>query len=332
MVQMNSGPREKRGIRVRSRIIPPPRTISSEAQQFLSQANNLVQPGPPPEDKAAWKAHIARTESITTELFRAIAENFPAQSTEHKMSASTLYEIKPDNLDPLLQDRAILYVHGGGFIAGGGIAAMYAGKPLAALAGVRVFSVDYRMPPDNPFPAGLNDVVEAYTLMLKLCAPEHIAVFGPSAGGGLAASFILKARDGGLPMPAAVVLHTPEADLTESGDTFETNQMIDVVLKYRLSDSIALYADGHDLKDPHLSPIFADFSAGFPPTVLTSGTRDLFLSNTVLMHRALLRCGIEAELQVWEAMPHGGFYGAPEDQELSSEHVNFIKKHLSTSR
>jgi len=132
--------------------------------------------------------------------------------------------------------------------------------------------------------------------------------------------------DLGLPLPGACLLATPEADLTESGDTFETNDTVDVVLKYRLTETIALYANGHDLRHPYLSPLFGNFGRGFPPAILTSGTRDLFLSNTVLMHWALRRAGIEAELHVWEAMPHGGFFGAPEDQEVLAEQARFIAK------
>jgi len=87
------------------------------------------------------------------------------------------------------------------------------------------------------------------------------------------------------------------------------------------------------LKDPYLSPIFADFAKGFPPTLLSSGTRDLFLSNTVLMHRALRRAGIEAELHVFEAMSHAGFFGrAPEDRELVAEQVRFINEHVRDTR
>jgi acetyl esterase/lipase len=85
-----------------------------------------------------------------------------------------------------------------------------------------------------------------------------------------------------------------------------------------------LYADGHDLADPYLSPLFGDFARGFPRTFLQAGTRDLFLSNTVRMHRALRRAGIAAELHVFEAMPHGGFGGAPEDDELNAEVRAFV--------
>ena len=129
-------------------------------------------------------------------------------------------------------------------------------------------------------------------------------------------------------MPSACVLQSPESDLTESGDSFETNLGIDQVLK-RLTNSITLYANGHDLKDPYLSPLFGDFTKGFPDTHLSAGTRDLFLSNTILLHRALRRAKIPADLSIWEAMGHAGFFGlAPEDQESLTEQVDFIRDRL----
>ena len=99
------------------------------------------------------------------------------------------------------------------------------------------------------------------------------------------------------------------------------------MLVSRLTESIALYAGDHDLTDPYLSPIFGDVT-GFPPTFLQAGTRDLFLSNTVRFHRKLRAAGVEAELHVWEAMPHGGFFGAPEDAEIGLEARRFLGKHL----
>ena len=207
------------------------------------------------------------------------ASDRPKSLSEHKFSWVTLYEIEPVTLADVHAKKAILYVHGGGFTLGSGIGAAYAAFEIAKLSGLRTFSIDYRMPPQWPFPAGLDDSVEAYRFVLGRVGASKLAIYGPSAGGGLAASCLLKARELSLPMPAACVLHSPEADLTESGDSFETNLGVDSVLK-RLTNSIALYANGHDLKDPYLSPLFADFSKGFPPTMLSAGTRDLFLSNT----------------------------------------------------
>jgi monoterpene epsilon-lactone hydrolase len=125
-------------------------------------------------------------------------------------------------------------------------------------------------------------------------------------------------------------LLTPEADLTESGDSFHTNLGIDCVLTESLADSIALYAGGHDLRHPYLSPLFGNLTAPFPPTFLQAGTRDLFLSNTVRMHRKLRAGGVDAQLHVFEAMPHGGFFGAPEDDELTDEIRRFLAAHVET--
>jgi len=171
-------------------------------------------------------------------------------------------------------------------------------------------------------------MVAAYREVLTRYAPGNVVVAGVSAGGGLAAAGILKLRDLGLPQPAGAILLTPEADLTESGDSFETNRGVDVVLRERLTASILLYASGHDLRDPYLSPLFGDFSHGFPPTLLVSGTRDLFLSNTVRLHRSLRKAGIRADLHVFEAMPRGRFSGAPEDVESMAEQLRFVDEVL----
>ena len=200
---------------------------------------------------------------------------------------------------------------------------------LAAVrAGLQTWSVDYRMPPDHPYPAALDDCLAAYRALLDIRPPEQIVIDGSSAGGNLAAALLLRARDEGLPMPAALVLISPEADLTESGDTFKTNEGIDYVIVQGLPDTVALYAGGHDIRDPYLSPVFGEFT-GFPPTLLQSGTRDILLSNTVRLHRRMRASRVEAELHVWEAMPHGGFFGAPEDQEVITEVRAFIAKRVA---
>jgi acetyl esterase/lipase len=129
-------------------------------------------------------------------------------------------------------------------------------------------------------------------------------------------------------MPAVCALHSPASDATESGDSIHTNTVLDVVLKRPLPKIYRLYANGHDLKNPLISPLYADFSKGFPPTILTTGTRDLLLSSTVLLHRALRRAGIKAELHVFEAMTHAPFFGAPEEMELDAEIVGFILAHV----
>jgi monoterpene epsilon-lactone hydrolase len=187
----------------------------------------------------------------------------------------------------------------------------------------RVWAVDYRMPPAHPYPGALDDCLAAYRAALELFPPEKIIVSGASAGGNLAAALVLRARDEGLPLPGGAILRTPEVDLTESGDSFATNLGIDPVLGLLMPVNL-LYAAGHDLAHPYLSPLFADFTKGFPPTILTTGTRDLYLSNTVRLHRALRKAGIQAELHVLEAGAHLGFPGAPEGQEIGHELRRFM--------
>ena len=168
----------------------------------------------------------------------------------------------------------------------------------------------------------------AYRALLEFRRPAEIVIGGSSAGAALTASTILRARDEGLPLPAAAVMNTPCVDLTEAGDTWQTNQGVDTVMRGSFDRAFLLYANGHDLREPYLSPVFADFGPGFPPSILLSGTRDVLLSDTVRLHRALLRAGVDAELHVFEAAGHAGFLGmAPEDRERAAEMRRFAEAH-----
>ena len=135
-------------------------------------------------------------------------------------------------------------------------------------------------------------------------------------------------------MPGAIATGTPTVDLTKTGDTLFTNAMVDNVLGTQdgfIRETALLYANGRDLKDPLLSPIYGDVH-GFPPTILTSGTRDLYLSNTVRMHRMLRAAGVEARLQIWEGQSHAQYMRditAPETKEYHDEVVQFLNLHLA---
>jgi len=320
------------GINVPAHFVPTPRTISPQAQAFLSHVSPVELMALPSsrDDKAGWHAYAEAGNRGMIAMTAKYAERYPARVITHRLSAASLYEVTPHNLAPANATRAILYIHGGGFVVGGGQAASYAAMQMAGLAQTRTFSIDYRMPPDYPFPVPLDDTVEAYRFLLGKFEPQNIAIFGPSAGANLAPACILKARDLGLPLPAACAMHSCPSDATELGDTSYTNDTVDIVLKHRSPGLSELYAGGHDPKDPLLSPRLADFSKGFPPTILTSGTRDLLLSGTVMLHRALRRGGIKAELHVWEAMTHAPFFDAPEETELYNEHIQFMLGHMGS--
>lgn len=318
---------------VPAREVPAPLTISAEAQATLETQSPLAAmlfstPAPEPDDHEAWSHYVAERERLAAPFLAEVQDRYPNVLKTHTLSHTNLYEITPKSRPADSSDCAVLYFHGGGYTFGRDVNGAYLAVPFADKLGMITFSPDYRMPPEHPFPAAVDDAVEAYEYLLKERAPDKIIVAGRSAGGGLAAACLLKARDMGLPMPAACVLQTPEVDLTESGDSFRLNNGVDNLLQ-PLPNANALYANGHDLRHPYLSPLYGDYEPGFPPTILTSGTRDLFLSNTVLMHRALRRAGIEADLHIWEAMGHGGFFEtAPEDEEVWEELRLFIGRHL----
>jgi acetyl esterase/lipase len=241
-----------------------------------------------------------------------------------------IYVITPSSVRD--EDRRVLLdIHGGAWVVGGGDLCKMTGIRAAAAVGARTWSVDYRMPPDHPFPTPLEDCIAAYRMLLEERRPKEVIVRGASAGGNLAAAVVLRARADGLPLPAAVLINTGAFDLTASGDSWQTNQGLDNVLDASAAASVELYSGGTDLRDPYMSPLFGDLS-GFPPTILLTGTRDMLLSDNVRMHRALRAAGVDAELHVWEAAGHGGFLGmAPEDADRSGEMRRFAEKHWAAA-
>jgi len=314
-----------------ARDIPPPATISAKAQAAL--AEGAVTPGPiwpPADDLEAWRTAVAESRAMWEAVSAPILAAARASVQTRPIGGVTCHVATPTELAKGDEGRVYLFLHGGAFVFGDGAYAKMQGALQADRLGVTTISVDYRTPPEHPFPAAPRDCLEVYRALIESTSPARIVVGGSSAGGNLAASMVLMALAEGLPAPAGVVLLTPEVDLTESGDSFRTNALLDTSLKGPMPDANAVYAAGHDLTDPYLSPLYGDF-AGFPPTLVQTGTRDLFLSNSVLMHRKLRQAGVEAELHCWEAMPHAGFgpFGSgdsPENREIDDEVLRFIRR------
>ena len=314
------------------RSIPVPTSVSAEAQQFLD-AGLLVgedSQSPALDDLDGWRSMIKTANAGVAAMFDMRTADKQSKIDVISVGDVPVFVVTPEGAADSDDDGIYFDIHGGAFTMGYGDACRAMAKFTAEQVQMKTWAVDYRTPPDHPYPAALDDCVAAYRRLLEVERPERIVVGGQSAGGNLAAALILRARDEGLPLPAALVLLTPEADLTESGDSFATLLGIDPVLTASLAESIALYAGTHELTDPYLSPLFGDFSPPFPPTLLQAGTRDLFLSNVVRMHRKMRSAGVEAELHVFEAMPHGGFFGAPEDEELGEEVRRFVRSRLPT--
>ena len=330
-----AGPQAESEVNLEAQTIPPPRAASPQARAYLATpfwAGDRARMDP--DDLPAWKAAIATVDEMFAPIVQAMLAEAAADVEQTVMAGVTVYVATPRTIAPGRQDQAHLYIHGGGWAFMGGAACGGQGAQQASQLGLKTFSVDYRNPPEHRFPAALDDCVAVYRELLRRYRPQDIVISGGSAGGNLTAATALRIRDEGLPWPAALGLMTPCADGAFISDTLSTNAQLDTVLKAdAMAEFWAVYAGRHARTDPYLSPVYADFSTGFPPTLLQSGTRDLLLSDTVRLHRALRQAGVEAELHVFEAMPHGGFGGlSPEDADLTAELKAFFERHLGRKR
>src|ERR1700720_4430172 len=312
----------------------PAKGITVPTADVSPQEQSLIgAPLPPfwndhPKDAAAWKLLITtRADQLIKTLpgmrenVAGMREKFGVKSEQVTIAGVNCYILTPDNIPEQNRDRLLVHVHGGGYVFAPEEAATREAILMAGFGKFKVISIDYRMPPDFPYPAAMDDAMAVWREATKMQDPRKMAIFGTSTGGGMTLAMILRAKTEALPLPAATAPGNPWSDMTKTGDTFFTNEKVDNILVSNdgwLGDAAKLYANGHDLKDPQLSPVYGDLS-GFPPTILTSGTRDLFLSNTVRVHRKLRQAGVVADLHVFEGQSHAQYAGDPDAPE-TKEH------------
>lgn len=318
---------------VPGRSIPVPDTVSPELQAKIAAGYRVPAWDANPKSAEEWKGLINRLATAGAAAQPAIRAKLGVTLQPAVIGGVKAFILEPKDMPPENRNRLLLHVHGGGYVYNPGEAGTAEATLMAGYGGYKVISFDYRMPPDNPYPAAMDDAMAVWKAALTMQKPENMAIFGTSTGGGMTLAMILRAKAEGLPLPAAIAPGTPWSDLTETGDTYKTNEWLDhVLVSYNgyLTHAAQLYANGHDLKDPQLSPIYGDFR-GFPPAILTTGTRDLFLSNTVRTHRKLRQAGVEAELEVFEGMSHAQYLFdpyAPETKEALTEIAQFFDRHL----
>jgi monoterpene epsilon-lactone hydrolase len=314
------------------RTIPIPTTVGPELQRAISPACE-VSGSAPPRTNEQWKAFVRKSDAEAETSWDHFQKRFHVSVEEGKLGGVRVYDVKPEAISEENRSRVLMHVHGGGYVSGGGKAAANEAVMMAYYGKIEVISVDYRMPPDFPFPAALEDSVAVWKEIIRTHTPNNVGIFGTSAGGGLTLATVIRLKELGLPLPGALMAGTPWADLTKTGDTYYTNEFVDNVLCTNdgvLGAAAKLYAGTHDLKEALLSPIYGDLS-GLPPTVLISGTRDLFLSNTVRVHQKLLQSGVQAELLVFEAQSHAQYLivaDAPESETAYREVAEFFDRHL----
>ena len=319
------------------RRVPVPRSISPEAQRKLAELADMPRTSfPDAREEAAWRASVAAQIDHERAVLppgsaQGMTSAYGVDLTVGHVGHVPVHEATPHGWERS-DERVVLMLHGGGWIQGGGETAAVMTVLEAATLGLRVRGVDYRMAPDHPYPAPLDDCLAVYRAQLKETEPRSIALTGTSAGANLAAATVLRARAEGLPLPGAVALWSPSVDLTRDGDTWHTLDGLDPVIGLHMGTLMDYYARGQDPRDPYLSPVFGDLS-GFPPTLLGSGTRDGLLSDTVRFHRALRRAGVDAHLHVHEAMTHSAFFGgAPEEAEVGTEVKAFLQQRLGPGK
>ena len=330
-MQANSQPGPRQAA---PRSIPVPKQDVSPQQQAVIGGPYAGNWNSDPKTAEEWREFVGKAASATLAVLPGIREKLGVTSEPTTIAGVKAFVIQPRVVPAANRNRLLLHLHGGGYVLGPGEAGTREAVLMAAYGGFRVISVDYRMPPDAPAPAAMDDAMAVYRELIKTNDPKRVAIFGTSTGGGMTMAAILRAKDEGLPLPAAIAPGTPWADLTETGDTYFSNEFVDNVLvswKGWLGKAAMLYANGQDLRHPYLSPVYGDLR-GFPPTILTSGTWDLFLSNTVRVHRKLRQAGVEAMLQVFEGQSHAQYYAdpfGPETIDYHGEVVRFFDAHLA---
>jgi epsilon-lactone hydrolase len=211
-------------------------------------------------------------------------------------------EITVDGIEPR---RVVLYFHGGVYVMGDAFLAADLASQVGRRTHARVISVDYRLAPEHPYPAAVDDALAAYGALLRDgIAPSDIAFAGESAGGGLVIATLVNARDQGLPLPAAAFVMSPYADLTLAGTTMETRREVDPLLsREALQARVADYTSGHDAALGLISPIFADLS-GLPPLIVQAGTHEVLLDDAVRLAQQSAAADVEVTLDITPGVPH----------------------------
>ncbi len=305
-----------------TRVVPIPDTISPEAKKVLARRTSDA---PQPDDLAKRRSGTDAWQNRAGDRSRTL---YPVNVERDTIAGVPVRVITP--LSDLRRDRVLMNLHGGGFNSDSG--SLTESIPIANLTKTKVVAVLYRLAPEHPFPAAVDDSVAVYKELLKTYKPGNIAVYGTSAGAILTGEVAVKLRQLGLPLPGALGVFSGFGDFSKPGD------------------SIAIYALGgfsgylhppakgphHDAymgstnpQDPVLSPVFADLH-GFPPTLFITSTRDLLLSGTANMHRAFLRAGVDSQLVVFDALAHAFWNDAdlPESKETYEIMSGFFDKEL----
>ena len=311
-----------------------PATVSPEAAAQLSKLYAMRAHAPKrerPKTQEDWDLANAQLNKIAGPMSAAAAEALHVTRTEDHLGGVPVLRVRPANFKaggPIL-----LYMHGGAYTFNSAANSLAIPALMSTSTGHEVISIDYALAPRADWHVVTDQVVSVWKAVLASgMKPESVGMMGDSAGGGLAAGATLKMRDQHLPLPAALYLMSPSADLTGAGDTSTTLAPVDPVLAPDTSSwSREAYAKVADQKNPYVSPVYGDYTQAFPPTLIQSGTREMLLSGSVREYQAIRGGGHEAVLDVYEGMPHVWLAiipQAPETKIAIKRATDFFALHL----
>jgi epsilon-lactone hydrolase len=232
------------------------------------------------------------------------AQPLPAEVTvtAGELGGVPMAEITVDGIEPR---HVVLYFHGGVYVMGDAALAADLASQVGRRTNAKAISVDYRLAPEHPYPAAVDDALAAYEALLDDgVSPSDIAFAGESAGGGLAVATLVNARDHGLPLPAAAYVMSPYADLTLAGTTMDAKSKLDPLLSRKALQARVLdYTSGQDAALGLISPIFADLS-GLPPLIIQAGSHEVLLDDAVRLTRQAATAEVEVTLEITPRVPH----------------------------
>jgi monoterpene epsilon-lactone hydrolase len=230
-------------------------------------------------------------------------------------------------------DHIVLYLHGGGYVAGSIKTHKELASRISRASGARVLVIDYRLAPEAPFPAALEDAVATYRWLISSARiePKNIVVAGDSAGGGLTIATLVRLRNAGVTLPAAAVCLSPWTDLANTGDSFKKNAKIDpFVTPEGCKFDESQYLGGENPRNPLVSPVYADLH-GLPPMLIQVGTSEILLDDSVRLADHAKRAGVDVKLDIWKEMIHVFQAFAvflPEGRQAINEIGKFVRKFL----
>lgn len=315
------------------RTIPTPAGVSQELQAFIA-GKVIPPPMPVPKTREEWLTLQRTKDAGDAKQAEEFAKKLGASWKAMKVGGVQCFLVTPKKIGERFKDRWLVHIHGGAFVFNGGEGCVTEAIWIADACESQVLSIDYRRPPVHPFPAAIDDAVAVWKAVIEKQDASATALFGTSAGGNLTLATTLKLKQLGLELPGALFAGTPATDLEKIGDTWYTLEGLDSLGRYDgfLAACFEAYFPSKDSSNPLVSPVRGDVK-GFPPTILISGTRDLLLSDTARMHRALRKAEVEAELHVYEGQAHGDYLmgtlvDAPESKDAQKEIFRFFDKHL----